>query len=470
MILYISLFLSLASSVGCSRDTINEPPPPPSEEELLEKQKRREKRKLKFIAEDVSCLRGKEFSPVPFLEHQSTEDFRTFMQKDIDKELNNEKGTVFSYTLKGLRLLTPDFDLRQSYIDMLAEQAAAYYDPTTDGFYIVAQMKGLMIDATIAHELQHALQDQHTDTLSKYTSESFHSFDHEMATRFLVEGEATLIGNAWLMQNMGSMFGLGDSGKNCLQEDPTDEQQKFWFAVHDFIKDTAFATREQNTNMPKWMKILISMSMPMDKVEESLKNLPIFHYYLLNTPYLRGSWYAYVKFQQSGWKRSGLDNLFTHPPQTTEQTLHPEQEHPPPPPTPPATVPSEISKGWKPHQPDTMGELGIVIWLIEHGMREQDAYRAAEGWNGDRVQVWTPIDDKNAPTKYAISWNMLWDKADDANKARQAIQNQIKASFVDWESSSWAADASKGKEVFTYTSSKGSVEWDQNQLVLWWGF
>ena len=392
------------------------------------------------------------------------------MQKDIDKELNNPKGQVLSYTLKGLRLLPPDFDLRQSYIDMLSEQAAAYYDPATDGFYIVAEMQGLMLDATIAHELQHALQDQHTDTLSKYTSESFHSFDHEMATRFLVEGEATLVGNSWLMQNMGSMFGLGDTGKNCLNEEPTDELQKFWYSVHDFIKDTAFATREQNTNMPKWMKILISMSMPMDKVEESLKNLPIFHYYLLNTPYLRGSWYAYIKFQQSGWKRSGLDNLFSNPPQTTEQTLHPEKEHPLPPTPSPITVPSQISKGWQSHEPDTMGEMGIVIWLIEHGMNEQDAYLSASGWNGDRVQVWTKKSESTSPSKYAASWKILWDTPKDAQKGREAIQAQIQKSFPQWASESWNSHASQGKETFTYSDSKGVITWDRNQIVMWWGF
>ena len=463
-----SLLLSL--SQGCSDNTPKSPPPPPSKEEIQAQQKRKEKRKLKFIAEDVSCLRGKDFSPVPFLKHQSTEDFRTFMQKDIDKELNNPKGKAFEYTLKGLRLLPPDFDLRQSYIDMLSEQAAAYYDPTTDGFYIVAQMKGMMLDATIAHELQHALQDQHTDTLSKYTSESFHSFDHEMATRFLVEGEATLIGNAWLMQNMGSMFGLGDSGKTCLGEDPTDGQQRFWYSVQDFMKDTAFATREQNTNMPKWMKLLISMSMPMDKVEESLKNLPIFHYYILNTPYFRGSWYAYIKFQQSGWKRSGLDNLFSNPPQTTEQTLHPEKEHPPPPTPTPADIPKEISKGWKPYQPDTMGELGLVIWLIQHGMNEGAAYSSATGWNGDRVQVWTQTGEGTAPTKYGISWKILWDSQQDAQKGRAAIQSQIKSSFSDWRSDSWGSRSKKGKESFIYSDSKGLIEWKDNQLVMWWGF
>ena len=462
--------LILLCGLGCSEDHQHSTASEPKETDVQEQRKRKEKRKLKFISEDVSCLRGQPFSPVPSLEHQSTEDFRSFVEKEIEAELGTQKGKRLSFTLKGLRLLPTNFDLKQSYIDMLSEQAAAYYDPNTDGFYIVQQMKGILLDATIAHELQHALQDQHTDLLSQYTSEQFLSFDHEMATRFLVEGEATLIGNAWLMKNMGSLFGISSDESECLGEDSPNPQEKFWITIQDFIKETAFATREQNTNLPKWMKILLSMSMPMDQVEESLQKLPIFHYYLLNTPYLRGSWYAYVKFRKSEWKRSGLDNLFSNPPKTTEQTLHPEYEHEPPPTPEVAALPKELTEGWQSHQPDSMGELGIVIWLIEHGMNETKAYKAATGWNGDRVQVWTPTMDANQPQRFAITWNIFWDTLEEAQKGRQAIQTHIKKSFQDWSSSSWGSDASRGIETFQYENSKGKIEWKNNQLILWWGF
>jgi len=117
-----------------------------------------------------------------------------------------------------------------------------------------------------------------------------------------------------------------------------------------------------------------------------------------------------------------------------------------------------------------MGEMGIVIWLIEHGISEKEAYFAATGWNGDRVQVWTPISEGTTPTKYAISWNMLWDTKEDAWKARKAIQSQIKHSFPTFESDSWASQSKQGKETFTYANSKGIVEWNQDQIVMWWGF
>ena len=164
--------------LGCSTETKIPTTKEPTEKELLEQRKRKEKRKLKFIAEDVSCLRGQLFSPIPFLEHQSTEDFRTFVKTEIETEFGTPKGKNFSFTLKGLRLISTNFDLKQSYIDMLAEQAAAYYDPNTDGFYIVQQMKGVMLDATIAHELQHALQDQHTNLLKQYTMVNKINYDY----------------------------------------------------------------------------------------------------------------------------------------------------------------------------------------------------------------------------------------------------------------------------------------------------
>jgi hypothetical protein len=186
---------------------------------------------------------------------------------------------------------------------------------------------------------------------------------------------------------------------------------------------------------------------------------------------LRGSWYAYVQLQKSDWKRSGLDNLFKNPPQTTEQTLHPEKEHTPPPIPPPVPLDTEQTAGWTAHTPNTMGEMGIVIWLIEHGMNEEKAYAMAEGWNGDRVQAWTKSSNSSqSPTSYAISWHILWDSQKEADKGRKAVQSQIKSSFPKWDAPQWGSTKNKGKETFTYSNTQGVVSWDQDKLVMWWGF
>ena len=442
-----------------------------SKEEKKERRTKREKRKRNEIAKEVSCLRGKEFSPVPFLAHQDTEEFAAFLQKDIDKDFASPEGMVFEYTLKGMRFLPFDYDLKKSFVDMMEEQAAAYYNQETDGFYIVQSMSGFMLDVTIAHELQHSLQDQHTDQLEKYSSENFHSFDHEMATRFLIEGEATLIGNAWLMQDMGALFGLSTMGDECLNDNNTDEMQRFWISCNDFFRDTAFVTRENSMDMPKWLKLILNFAMPLGSMQESLDNLPQFHYYLLNTPYLRGSWYAYNRFQQSGWKRSGLDALFENPPQTTEQVLHPEQEHSVPPLLSAAKLPASITKGWKQHTPNTMGELSVAVWLIEHGMPEKEALMAAEGWNGDRVQVWTKSNNKeDLPSLYAVSWVISWDNTKRTNAARVTFQEQIKKSFPEWKTQSWGKISKKGSELFTYNGGNGGVSWNKQSITLWWGF
>ena len=66
--------------LSCSYFEETPPPPPPkpieyTEEEKKARRKKREERKLRTIADEVSCLRGKEFSPVPFLAHQNKEEF-----------------------------------------------------------------------------------------------------------------------------------------------------------------------------------------------------------------------------------------------------------------------------------------------------------------------------------------------------------------------------------------------------------
>ena len=465
---FFFLFCSCTPELALQETPIQESPPDlPSPEEIESLRKKKEARKLQDIAQDVACLRGHDFSPVPFLEHQNKEDFAAFIRDDVEKEYRSEKGKNFEKTLKGLRLIPNDYDLEKSFIDMLHDQAAAYYNPETKGFYIVQKMSGMLLGVTIAHELQHALQDQHTNILKNYSADHFRSFDQEMAARFLVEGEATLFGNAWLMHDMSSFFGV-KADDSCLSEEPTQKLQIFWFSLNDFIQETAFVSRSNTLNIPKWMELLLNMAMPFSAAQEGLKNLPNFHYHTLNAPYLRGSWYAYSKFKQGHWKRSALDNLFVNPPQTTEQVLHPHKDHPVPKEPSVARIPSSITKAWAPQEPNSMGELGLIIWFIEHGMKEEDAFRTAEGWNGDRVQLWTK--ELDSAQKYAISWVLVFDTPEQAKTIRTAFHESISKTFLGFTASSWNPEENKGKEDFSYAEGKGKIEWTANQITLWWGF
>ncbi|HKG04666.1 MAG TPA: hypothetical protein VKB03_15950 [Conexibacter sp.] len=90
--------------------------------------------------------------------------------------------------LKLLGLLPPGADLRQIESDVFGEQVAGYYDPRRKRLALV---RGAGVDdVTLAHELTHALEDQHAD-LGKLGAGG--GDDASTAQQALVEGTATLV-------------------------------------------------------------------------------------------------------------------------------------------------------------------------------------------------------------------------------------------------------------------------------------
>lgn len=72
-------------------------------------------------------------------------------------------------------LLTPDFRLKEFTLDLLTEQAAGYYDPKQRTFFIADWLPQLVQKPVMAHELVHALQDQHYDLQRNFDLVKDHS-------------------------------------------------------------------------------------------------------------------------------------------------------------------------------------------------------------------------------------------------------------------------------------------------------
>lgn len=91
--------------------------------------------------------------------------------------------------LKLLGLLPPDADVREIEAAVFGEQVAGYYDPRRGRLALV---KGVGVDdVTLAHELTHALEDQHFDL--ERLGDGSGGDDASTAEQALVEGTATLV-------------------------------------------------------------------------------------------------------------------------------------------------------------------------------------------------------------------------------------------------------------------------------------
>ena len=120
-----------------------------------------------------------------------------------------EDARAEELTLKMLGLVPADFDLRKNTLDLLTEQAAAFYDYNQKKLFVLEGSGGSPGAAAndeervaLVHELAHALADQHFH-LAKYIREGMRSDDSATARQAVMEGQATWLMAAYISRESG---------------------------------------------------------------------------------------------------------------------------------------------------------------------------------------------------------------------------------------------------------------------------
>lgn len=140
-----------------------------------------------LIERRVEALRGLRFvRPVPVAVVSPAQARRDGLA-DYDRQpAAQQRADAELLTLLGL--LPPGTDLRRIASAVYGEQVAGYYDPRRKQLSLV---RGAGVDdVTLAHELTHALEDQHVDL---QRLEGGRDDDASTAQQALVEGSATLV-------------------------------------------------------------------------------------------------------------------------------------------------------------------------------------------------------------------------------------------------------------------------------------
>ena len=128
--------------------------------------------------------------PVPS-SAQSRAEIERMIMKDLDEEATPAQVHAVEVIMKKLGLAPPDFQYRALMVRLLTEQVAGYYDPKTRQFHLADWIDLNGQKPIMAHELTHALQDQHFD-LRRFEHWPKGDSDAELATHSLIEGDATL--------------------------------------------------------------------------------------------------------------------------------------------------------------------------------------------------------------------------------------------------------------------------------------
>jgi hypothetical protein len=308
---------------------------------------------------------------------QTRDEIEQMLIKNMDEDTTPEEMHASELTLKKLGLIPSEMQLRPFIISLLTEQVAGYYDPKAQQFYLADWIDLDGQKPVMAHELTHALQDQHFN-LRRFDKWPKGDSDAELAAHALIEGDATLLMQYYILRNpmraLAFMRSIEQSGAGSSE--------------------------------------LI------DKAPRALRESLLF-------PYQQGLEFVTQLYKRNGWTQ--VSRAFTELPQSTEQILHPEKyfvrEAPVKVELP--DVASALGANWKRVDYDVNGEWSYYLILDEFLKSKAESKQAAAGWGGDRYAVY------NEPQSGAVCITQLsaWDSEKDAQEFFDAYVKRTTARY-----------------------------------------
>jgi hypothetical protein len=274
---------------------------------------------------------------------RTREQIRAYVIKEMDEDKDADERYAGERSAEAFGLLPKGFDLDSLMVDLLTEQIAGLYDPKTHEFYVADWIPIDDQKMVMAHELTHALEDQHFQ-IEKWSKAARPNDDAELAREAVLEGSAMAAMVDYLMAGTGrSLQDLPDINPAMLLGD-------------------------------------MESTPTLAKAPPFLKDALIF-------PYLDGLTFSAAVLKGAGW--SNLPAVFTTPPVSTQQIMHPELYRAGKP-APVVTLPAmdkTIGPGWKKLEDNIMGEFG---WkeVLKQFLGENKATPLSVGWDGDRYQVY----------------------------------------------------------------------------------
>ncbi len=366
---------------------------------------------------------------------------RTAVESYLNEKFQEDEGAKRlqrgEIVLKKFGLLDRDFNLKPFLLALLKEQIEAYYDSKTK---TVNMLDWVAIDEqkpVLAHELTHALQDQHIDlekwgdqTPSDVSTNYRDDLDHlakdefDTAREAVAEGQATAV----MMDNI-----LKPMGKSLIK-DPE---------VVEFIKN----------------QMAGSDSSPV------LARAPLLLSESLLFPYREG-----LSFEQDLWMDQGQKAAFAgaldRPPSSTWEIINPrefEKAKVPVVPLMPDIHPI-VDKTYKPYDIGQVGELDlhILTQLFGGDRAAREITPAWDGgiyWAGQRLSATTP--QELASTK-SISFFYLsaWKSAASAQAFSELYGNALGRKYSGLhkdQTHSASADTPAGTVEQVFTTNEGPV-------------
>ncbi|MDQ6705158.1 MAG: hypothetical protein M3Z85_04225 [Acidobacteriota bacterium] len=311
------------------------------------------------ILQELSAITGFPVRHKVAFESITREQVNRFLQERIEEVVKPAELKAEELTLKKFGFVPADFDLKQTTVALLTEQAAAFYDFHRKKLFITDWAPSEMRNVALVHELAHALADQNY-SLDKYTRKAQKDSEKSLARQAVVEGQASWLTSEVMARRIGKSLGP----QQAAREIP------------------GSASDSSNGQYPVF-----------DRAPLYLRETLLF-------PYTQG-----MQFQQAVYDHMGkpaFADVFRHPPVSTQQILHPgvyfENVRP-------ATV--KLPHGPKASHgivEGSMGELDHSI-LLRQFIGKETADDLSPHWKGADYRLFENKSDKRVQLLYGSEWS-----------------------------------------------------------------
>jgi hypothetical protein len=285
----------------------------------------------------------------------------------VDASISPEQLDRRTLAWRTIGVIPPDADLARALRSYYIGQVLGFYVPETGELvYAGSGSDPSLLDAVVlAHELTHALDDQHFDLVRVDRLGSHCRDELSMAAVGAVEGSARYFATSAIadLRPIAASIGITDMGGGTSPDVPPFFQE-----------------------LQEW-------------------------------PYAAGTSFIQSRFQDGG--TTAVDEVIRHLPVSTEQILHP-QRYPNDTPQP-QDVPdlsATLGAGWRDLDVMEIGEawLQLALSLRIDGVLPD---RAAAGWDGGVYRAWTDGD------RVAVLLRTVWDTSGDADEFASTMRAWI---------------------------------------------
>ena len=333
---------------------------------------------VRQVARRVELIRELRFEHLPRIREVSAAEARRTGLRELDRQVPPARQRTDERLLRMLGFLPASAGLRAVLGEVLSGEVGGYYVPRTDTLALVrGSGLGPFADAALAHELTHALEDQHFG-IDQGPADSLLD-DRLAALTALHEGTATIAMVEYVVLTQGGG------------------------------RDLPPAVRREVLDALEGLALPVS------------SGLPRYFREALVFPYSAGAAFVDGIEGAGGW--AAVDRVFRRgAPASTEQVMHPEKyeagEEPMPvrlgayrDTLPPAA--RVVSQG-------VLGEFDTAQFL-RTGNRRERAERAATGWGGSRFTMWRLPAGGDV---LAVRWT--WDTPRDAAEFERAARRTLR--------------------------------------------